>query len=170
MHCTVGQTAIATTTACLKAEVHTPQRKAKYSDRSRIRLKDIKRTALRDIGCSSSTEIKKYLQALGIKLDLRLTAAWVAIVFELRNRIKAERATKHPGGSLQDCSRKVKEELDVLSTSQFKQGDRVIWDNAPAYIHSCWGWLPIWKIENGLAWLEGWAGDPIPVSELQIVA
>ncbi len=170
MYSTFGKDAIATTATSGKAEVHTPQRKAKYSDRSRIRLKDIKRTALRDIGCSSSTEIKKYLQALGIKLDLRLTAAWVAIVFELRNRIKAERATKHPGGSLQDCSREVKEKLVDVQEPQFKKGDRVIWDNAPAYIHSCWGWLPIWKIENGLAWLEGWAGDPIPVSQLQIVA
>ena len=152
MYCTFGKDAIATTTSC-KTEVHTPQRKAKYSDRSRIRLKDIKRAALRDIGCSSSGEIKKYLQALRIKLDLRLTAAWVAIVFELRNQIKD-----------------VKEKLEVVNVPLFKPGDRVIWNNAPAYIHSCWEWLPIWKIENGLVWLEGWAGDPIPVSELQIVA
>ena len=96
--------------------------------------------------CSSSAEIKKYLQALGIKLDLRLTAAWVAIVFELRNRIKD-----------------IKKKLEVVEQLQLKPGDRVIWDKAPAYIYSCWGgWMAIWKIENGLALLEGWAGDPIP--------
>ena len=81
MYCTFGKDAIATTRTSCKTEVHTPQRKAKYSDRSRIRLKDIKRTALRDIGHRFSAEVKKYLQALGIKLDLRLTAAWVAIAF-----------------------------------------------------------------------------------------
>ena len=141
MYSTAGKSAIATTSTSVKTKVHTPQRKAKYSDRSRIRLKDIKRTALRDVGCSSSAEIKKYLQALGIKLDLRLTAAWVAIVFELRNRIKA-----------------VKEKLVDVQEPQFKKGDRVLWDDAPAYIHSCWGgWMAVWKIENGLAWLEGWA-------------
>lgn len=145
--------AIATTTTSSKTEVHTPQRKARYNDPSRIRLKDIKRAALRDIGCSSSAEMKKYLQASGIKLDLRLTAAWVAIVFELRDRIKA-----------------VKEEFELRSQPPFKSGDRVIWDYPMG-----WGYievhfpLVVTKVVGDIAYLDLLA-IPVPVRELSIAA
>lgn len=154
MYSTAGKSAIATTATSGKTEVHTPQRKARLYDKQRVRLKDVKGWALKRCGCSSSTEVKKYLKQLGTVLDLRMTSAWIAINSELATAIIGlkEAATY------------------TVSEVLFSPGDRVIWDNAPAYIHSCWGWLPIWKIENGLAWLEGWAGDPIPVSELQIVA
>lgn len=71
-----------------KKQVSTPQRKARYSDKHRIRLKDAKSWALRRSGCSNTAEIKKYLNILGKKLDLRLTSAWVAIYKELAGAIK----------------------------------------------------------------------------------
>lgn len=71
-----------------KKAVKVSQRKAKYSDKDRIRLKDAKRQALYITGCGSSTEIRFYLKKLGIKLDLRMTAAWVAIKLQYRFRIK----------------------------------------------------------------------------------
>lgn len=68
--------------------IRTPQRKAKYSDKERIRLKDAKKSALIATGCFSSREVKYWLLLLGIKLDLRLTAAWVAISKELASDIR----------------------------------------------------------------------------------
>lgn len=66
----------------------TPQRRARYSDKQRIRLKDAKRWAFQHTGCSNTSEIKKYLKILVKKLDLRLTSAWLAIVRELAIAIK----------------------------------------------------------------------------------
>ena len=159
MYSTAGKSAIATAITSGKTEVHTPQRKARLYDKQRVRLKDVKGWALKRCGCSSSTEVKKYLKQLGTVLDLRMTSAWIAINSELAPAIiDLKEAATYTGS-------------EVL----FSPGDRVIWaqrlrestlpprllDNAPAYIHSCWGWLPICQIENELAWLEGWAGDPV---------
>ena len=145
MYSTAGKSAIATATTSSKPKVHTPQRKARLYDKQRVRLKDVKGWALKRCGCSSSTEVKKYLKQLGTVLDLRMTSAWIAINSELATAIIGlkEAATY------------------IVPSVLFSPNDRVIWDNAPAYIHSCWGWLPICQIENGLAWLEGWAGDPV---------
>lgn len=59
--------------------VKTPQRKARYNDKTRIRRKDAKEWALRRSRCADTAEVKKYLKILGKKLDLRLTSAWVAM-------------------------------------------------------------------------------------------
>lgn len=61
----------------------TPQRRARYSDKQRIRLKEAKKWAFQRTGCKSTPDIKKYLKILARKLDLRLTSAWLAIVKEL---------------------------------------------------------------------------------------
>lgn len=74
--------------AVARKQVSTPQRKARYSDKHRIRLKDAKSWALRRSGCSNTAEIKKYLKILGKKLDLRLTSAWLAIYKELAEAIR----------------------------------------------------------------------------------
>lgn len=74
--------------AVARKQVSTPQRKARYSDKQRIRLKDAKSWALRRSGCSNTAEIKKYLKILGKKLDLRLTSAWIAIYKELAEAIR----------------------------------------------------------------------------------
>lgn len=85
MYCTVAQSAIATTTdSCNQLVVHTPQRKARYSDKARVRLAAIKRSALRECKCRDTKEMKQRLSQLGIKLDLRLTSAWIAIAWELQ--------------------------------------------------------------------------------------
>lgn len=70
-------------------QLKTPQRKARYNDKERIRLKDAKKWALVATGCFSTVEVKHWLKKLGIKLDLRLTAAWVAVWKELATLIKA---------------------------------------------------------------------------------
>ena len=69
-------------------QIQTPQRKARYSDKQRVRLKDIKSWALCRSGCSDTAEIKKYLKILRKKLDLRLTSAWVAVNKEFAELIK----------------------------------------------------------------------------------
>lgn len=75
-------------TAPEKIKIKTPQRKAKYHDKTRIRLADIKAIALRDCRCADTTEMKQRLQMLGIHLDLRYTSSWVAIVWELQDQIR----------------------------------------------------------------------------------
>lgn len=78
-------TLVATTTdSCDRLVVYTPQRKARYSDKARVRLADIKRIGLRDCKCRDAKEMKQRLRHLGIKLDLRLTSAWMAITWELQ--------------------------------------------------------------------------------------
>lgn len=67
--------------------VRTPQRKAKYHDKTRIRKANIKAIALRETRCHDAAEMKQRLKKLGINLDLRLTAAWIAIAWELKERI-----------------------------------------------------------------------------------
>lgn len=85
MHSTIASHILATTLPkCDRINVRTPQRKAKYSDKTRVRLKDLKSFAFTQCGWKSTQNIKKYLKVLGIKLDLRLTAAWWALVFELK--------------------------------------------------------------------------------------
>lgn len=60
-----------------------PQRKARYSDKDRVRLREIKAAALYNLGLSSSREVRALLKEIGVSLDLRLTAAWCAINWEL---------------------------------------------------------------------------------------
>lgn len=67
--------------------IATPQRKANYNDKGRLRRKDLKDMAFQKYGVKSTAQIKKFLKLLGVKLDLRLTAAWDAVVFELRKSI-----------------------------------------------------------------------------------
>lgn len=67
--------------------VYTPQRRAKYHDKTRVRLASIRAIALRDCKCANTAEVKRRLKLLGIKLDLRLTSAWIALVWELQHAI-----------------------------------------------------------------------------------
>lgn len=88
---TAKNLSIATSTDCVseaersyRITIRTPQRKANRNDKTRVRLKVIKAIALRDCKCSNSAEMKRRLRKLGISLDLRLSAAWLAIVDELQ--------------------------------------------------------------------------------------
>ena len=69
------------------------KRKARYHDKSRIRLKDIKAEALRNCGCNSSAEIKQCLKALNVKLDLRYTCSWITLARQLCDAIASVRLT-----------------------------------------------------------------------------
>ena len=82
MHCSKSDTK--------KIVVHTPQRRANYNDKSRLKRGDLQESAFKYLGLGvelnrrqKTAIIKKKLHILGIKLDLRLTSAWDAIVFEL---------------------------------------------------------------------------------------
>lgn len=99
MNCIVDRVAIATaeletylerqanSVAPEPIRIRTPQRKADLKDKTRIRLKTLKNIALDEYGCTSTAQIKKLLQKLGIRLDLRLSSAWNAIVWELRSQL-----------------------------------------------------------------------------------
>lgn len=128
----------------------TPQRRARYSDKQRIRLKDAKKWAFQRSGCSSTAEIKKYLQVLGQKLDLRLTSAWLAIVRELAIAINNLRSRQ---------------------SASFKVGDRVrLVEYKPtlAYLQQ-WEPFAIVAIVNGVAKLDLLA-FPVPVNDLKVAS
>lgn len=128
----------------------TPQRRARYSDKQRIRLKDAKKWAFERTGCNNTAEIKKYLQLLGKKLDLRLTSAWLAIVRELASLVN---------------------NLRSQATTLFKVGDRVQFvEYKPnqAYLQQ-WEPFSVIAIANGIARLDLLA-FPVPINELKIAS
>ncbi|HCF26735.1 MAG TPA: hypothetical protein DEV81_05900 [Cyanobacteria bacterium UBA11049] len=91
--------------------LRTIQRKAKYHDKNRIRYQEMKKMALRSCGCTSSKEVKKYLQRLGYNLDLRLTAAWMGIFRELAPQIEQLKIadTQHEPPKSIDFARRTQE-------------------------------------------------------------
>ncbi|KJH73022.1 hypothetical protein [Aliterella atlantica] len=72
-----------------KVGTRIPQRKANYSDKTRIRFKDAQGMVFRRTGLKTSSEVKKYLKVLKISLDLRLTSAWREINLNLVEKIVA---------------------------------------------------------------------------------
>lgn len=93
MHSTVTDDSVATTTPlCDRPVICTPQRKANYNDKARLRRKDLKEIAFNQCGWKSTANVKKYLKVLGLKLDLRLTSAWVALLYELKHQVDAAKA------------------------------------------------------------------------------
>lgn len=129
-------------------QIQTPQRKARYNDKQRIRLKDVKEWALRRSGCSSTVEIKRYVKILSKKLDLRLTSAWVAVNKEFADQIK-----------------------QLKNVETFKVGTCVEWIGyKPMEAHIC-AWFPlvITAIVGRKAQLDMWA-HLIPLDELVAVA
>lgn len=131
----------------LEQQIQTPQRKARYNDKQRIRLKDVKSWALQRSGCADTKEVKKYLKILRKKLDLRLTSAWIAVNNEFADTIKS-----------------IKEEV------KWSVGDAVEWTGyKPMQAYICqWFPLRILAIENGKALLELWL-QPVPLDELVAV-
>lgn len=69
--------------------VRTPQRRADYSNKTRLKRKDLREVAFKTCGWGTTANIKKYLSLLGIRLDLRLTSAWDALIYELKHYIDA---------------------------------------------------------------------------------
>ena len=122
------------------------KRKARYHDKSRIRLKDIKAEALRNCGCNSSAEIKQCLKALNVKLDLRYTCSWITLARQLCDAIASVRLT------LKISDRKPKKPL----LPEIKVGDRVRWDYQEPMLCYLEQWFPleVLSIANGEAQLE----------------
>lgn len=133
--------------------VNTPQRKAKYHDKARIRFARIKEIALRDCKCPDTAEMKRRLKLLGINLDLRLTSAWIAIAWELQERINAIAIV-------------AKQLLEAESQPTIQVGDRVVWNNAPIYLEQ-WFPLRVLSIVKEVVQLELW-DSPVPVAELEV--
>lgn len=79
-------------TTASSIRVRTPQRRANYSNKARLRRKDLKELAFKTCGWKSTANIKKYLKVLGINLDLRLTSAWDALVYEIKHAVDAAKA------------------------------------------------------------------------------
>lgn len=117
MYSTTPLTAIATKTRyCDRITIRTPQRKIDKNDKTRVRLKVIKAIALRDCKCSNSVEMKRRLRKLGISLDLRLSAAWLAIVNELQWLLGGE---DHPlAASIKPQQQIKKPALKIISTTK----------------------------------------------------
>ena len=139
--------------------VNMVKRKARYHDKSRIRLKDIKAEALLKCGCNSSAEIKQCLQALKIKLDLRYSCSWIAIARQLCNAIASVRLT------LKISDRKPKKP----PLPEIKVGDRVRWDYQEPMLCYLEQWFPleVLSIVNGEAQLE-LLSRLVPVSQLAL--
>jgi hypothetical protein len=136
--------------------VSTIQRKANYNDKTRIRLCQKKKSALQKCRCVDTAEVKRKLKLLGVKLDLRLTTAWIAIEKELSEEIAA--LAIFP---LEETSNRARE-LD--RSSSIKVGERVFWKNAPAFVE-LWGALEVLAISGEIAELE-LLERAIPLSEL----
>ena len=136
------------------------KRKARYHDKSRVRLKDIKAEALRKCGCNSSAEIKQCLLALKVKLDLRYSCSWIAIARQLCDAIASVRLT------LKISDRKPKKP----PLPEIKVGDRVRWDYQEPMLCYLEQWFPleVLAIANGEAQLE-LLSRLVPVSQLTLV-
>lgn len=152
-------------------KVKTPQRKANYKNKARLRLKDLKEIALREYGCKSSADIKKLLLAIRVKLDLRLTSAWDAIVYELRHELLAARAIGHE----LLAARAIVSALHPIETdsvkSNIKVGDRVNWHYKEPVLCYVEQWMPftVMSISNGWVQLE-MVSRLVRVEELEVVA
>jgi hypothetical protein len=106
--------------------------------------------------------MKKRLKLLGIKLDLRLTSAWIAIVRELLSEIAALATaliTLTP-------SIKPRYESSIAEFTQISVGDKVKWLAAPAFVES-WGALEVLKICGEMADLE-LVERLVPLAELAL--
>lgn len=135
MYSTVASHLLATTLAnCDPINIRTPQRKAKYSDKTRVRLKDLKSLAFTQCGWKSTQNIKKYLKVLGIKLDLRLTAAWQALVFELRLLINTAK-------SIEDAI------TTPVPLTDFKRLDQAKNSDAAPQAESVGGMYSVWDMD-----------------------
>jgi len=151
MHSTVAPATIATTQSnCDRPIVKTPQRKANYNDKNRPRRKDLKAEAFQKYGCSCTKDIKQYLKVLGVKLDLRLTSAWLAVVYELHNEIVAAKA--------------IVDALQPVPT--IKVGDRVNIIDCPANLYFLAPFV-VDSIEKGMAQLE-YVATQFALSQLEL--
>ncbi len=152
MHSTVAPATIATTLSnCDRPIVKTPQRKANYNDKDRPRRKDLKALAFTKYGCSCTKDIKQYLKVLGVKLDLRLTSAWLAVVYELHNEIVAAKAI-----------------VDALQPQQIQVGSIVNIIDCPANLYFLSPFV-VSSIDKGMAQLD-YVATKYPLNRLELVA
>lgn len=145
MHSTSTRPFSTTLPNCDRPLYSVVQRKACYHDKDRPRLQRVKVAALEHLGLSSSSEVRSLLKELNIHLDLRMTAAWCAIAWELMPHL-----------------------LKLLRRRRLKRGNKVIWLNAPVHVES-WGALKVEWIADGMAQLELWY-KPVPIDELELAA
>lgn len=180
MHSTVNVQAIATSELYCYLEAQadaiapepklcfkTAQRKARYHDNQRTKKSYAKRQAMLATQCFSTEEVKYWLKKMGIKLDLRLTSAWVAVWKELSVHIKLLRVshTDQEPSPPRLLQRRAKDTFGHRQHGQtltgytdplsIKVGDRIIWDYPPkmSYIEQ-WFPLKVFSIEGDQVQLE----------------
>jgi hypothetical protein len=139
--------------------VRTPQRKAIYHDKHRVKFKDAKKWALVASGCFSTKEVKYWLKKLKVRLSLRMTSAWVAIWKELAPSIKSAKQTET---NLAPMS---------APTTKIKVGDKVEWTGYTAMQSYICQWFPleVLSIDGDMAYLE-LISFPVPVAEIVLAA
>lgn len=127
--------------------VHVPQRKARYSDRTRVRRRDVQGWVFHRTGAKDTAQIKAALKKLGKKLDLRLSAAWLEINFNLVETI----------AHLIKCDR-----------ISIKVGDRVEITEYSARLAYLEAWSPfVVRAISGTDALLEWVEVPIPLNQLE---
>ncbi len=156
-----------------KELVKVTQRKARYSDKNRVRRKDAKREALLVTGCSSTAEVGFYLKKLGYKIDLRMTAGWLAVKLQYRvdiKRLKLEFQYISPIAKEKDVQTSPAIETQVVA-SPFKKSDRVrlIYNSNYPLIESQGGDLVVWDVQGDRVQLEYFA-PWIPFDQLELVS
>lgn len=100
--------------------IRTPQRKARYHDPNRWRLKTLKAAVLLNAKCSNTGQIRALLKVLGVSLDLRYTSSWLAINLELMPLIEriVEQQSRAAISSEWNCA--------VVSGDRSPKGTRVV--------------------------------------------
>lgn len=151
--------------ALFSIKVKTPQRKANYHDKTRLRRKDLQEIAFSQCGWKSTANVKKYLKVLGVKLDLRLTSAWDALVFELKPQI--DEACLRMNNSSAKC-RAAKAIVDAPEPPHFQIGDQVNIIDCPANLYFL-SPFKIYFIESDMAQLE-YVAFPVPLDNLELWA
>lgn len=116
------------------------QRKVRYSDKDRMRWEQLRKMALAKCKCSSTAEIKRRLKILGVSLDLRLSSAWRAIIWNLAKFVAA---------------------LAIAP------GAKVVWQNAPAYFETHWAEPTVCSVSGTQVMLEMWYA-PVSIFELNV--
>lgn len=165
MYCTAPTTGVATievtrpTKSAEPCRIRTPQRKAVYHDKHRVKLKDAKKWALVASGCFSTKEVKYWLKKLKVGLNLRMTSAWIAIWKELAPNIKSIKQTETNVAAMS------------APTTNIKVGDKVEWTGyTPMQSYICqWFPLEVLSIDGDMAHLELMSFS-VPVSEIVLAA
>lgn len=134
------------------ASLKIPQHRAKYHDKNRVKLADVKGWVFARTGLKCSKQVRSALKKLGIKIDLRLTVSWIYINLRLVYDIAVFQKS-------------------AVTTNAFQVGNWVEIVNCPPnLVHILW--MSTFRVrENGVAscLLDG-VSTAIAIENLQLVS